>query len=440
MKKKKKNSVRRPFSAQKRLDRILSNLDGETDYTFDHKRGDEHLLRPQVLSVAGNRELFNTLCRRDYHYLTNLPIRAEERILPLLLPQSVLGRAQNGHGMFCDERGKPLLFKDATIENVISGIGTEGLGIRCMEIRKGRQRLLDNLETFLIGCLDQQKITFGPAYDENKNPLGVSFLEGLTLDTEAFLKGFELGVMMDNWRNRQRTAKHFKVTLSGHPLILGGGESLLVNYNRFIECGMTEQQVSDEVNTPDTLQKLRELEVVVSENESSFSPGPVSLYFRRMVGSGISDDAAIVYIGKTYGTDAMYGCFVADAADTYDKYVEDYVEGGTDEKLLRTLHQRMQSIGKSKVSQKEVSRLIYFSAKDNDPQIDVSSSHRRLIQIEPGSKKPTLLNHLAYIKGEKPYRIPMGYNRYDSDKFYTRIAERADILRLNWKDGSKSEF
>ncbi|MBN2289142.1 MAG: hypothetical protein JXQ83_07400 [Candidatus Glassbacteria bacterium] len=432
MKKKKRNKGPRSLKIQKELDRILSGLSGTVDYTFDHQRSEEPLFSPRVLSVAGNRELFNSLALRDYHYLRNLPILAAERILPLLLPQSVWGRARNGHGMFCDEQGRPLVFADATFDHVITGIGNEDLGIHGLEVKRLRQRLLDNLEKFLLGCLETERAAFGPPDDEAGNPLGVKFLDGVSLDTSAFLKGFALGVMMDNWRCRQQAAKHFRVTLSGQPLVLGGGESLLVDYDRFIQVGLTEEQAADEASSAETLGKLRELRVIVPDRDSTLKRRPVGVYFRRMIGPGISDDAAIVYLGKTYGVDALYGCFVADAADTYDKYLADYVEGGTDEKLLQTLRKRLGSRGKSLADDQEVRRMIYFSAKANDPPIDVSSSHRRLIQVEPGSKKPTLLNHLTYVDGGEPARIPMGYNRYDSDKFYAAIAQRAEILRLGW--------
>jgi len=197
MKKKKKRTAK-PFKVQKDLDRILASLNGKVDYTFDHQRTEELVVSPQALSVAGNRELFNRLCRRDFHYLRNLPVLAAERILPLLLPQSIWGRARNGHGMFCDERGRSLMFPDASFENVITGIGTEDLGIHGREVKSRRQRLLDNLEKFMLHCLEEERITFGPPDNESSNPLGVRFLEGISLDTSAFLKGFELGVMMDN--------------------------------------------------------------------------------------------------------------------------------------------------------------------------------------------------------------------------------------------------
>ncbi|MEA2062646.1 MAG: hypothetical protein U9P14_03005 [Gemmatimonadota bacterium] len=432
MKKKKRKRASGQFRTQKELDRILAGLHGEVDYTFDHQRNEERRLGPRVLSIAGNSDLFNSLACRDYLYLRNLPILASDSILSLLLPQSVWGRAQNGHGMFCDEQGRQLMFPDATFDNVISGIGTDVLGIHSLEVRSRRQRLLDDLEEFLLRCLETERITLGPQDDRSTNPLGVKFLENVTLDTAGFLKGFILGVLMDNWRERKKTAGHFKVTLRGDPLILGGGESLPVDYERFIQSGLTEQRAADYIHTPEQLEELRRIGILVTGEQTDTKTRPVGVYFRRTAGLGISDDAATVYMGKTHGIDAMYGLFVADAADTYDKYLEHYLSGGNDEKLLRTVVESLGSKGRDIFTSQELHHLIYFSAKDNDPRINISSSHRRLIQIEPGAKKPTFLNHLTYVQGGKPARIPLGYNRYDSKKFYDALGERASILRLEW--------
>ena len=127
----------------------------------------------------------------------------------------------------------------------------------------------------------------------------------------------------------------------------------------------------------------------------------------------------------------MYGALLADAADTYDKFVEDYIEGGYDEKLVRIVSRAL-SRKSPFISDTEIRRAIYFSAKANYPPLDVSSSHRRLIQIEPGAREPTFLNHLAFVEGRKPARIPLGYNRFDSRKFYKGLEDRAAILRLGW--------
>ena len=333
--------------------------------------------------------------------------------------------------MFFDDQGRPLCFPDTTIDDVILAIGSEELGIRNHLVKVHRQKILESLERLLLESIPGKKYTFGSAESGRGNPLGIIFLEGVSVDAEPFFKGFVLGGVMDNWKKRRRAAKHFKVTLRGEPLILGGGESLLVDMEKFTQVGLTEQIAADRVFSDEEIRSLRELEVIVDETYGDKRNKPLGVFFRRMPGPGVSDDAAIIYVGKTYGTDAMYGALLADAADTYDKYVDTYVQGGHDEKMVNLISKHM-ARGGPFVSEEEIRHLIYFSAKANDPALDISSSHRRLIQIEPGSKIPTFLNHLAFVQGEKPARFPMGYNRFDSKKFYEGVSQRAEVLRLDW--------
>ena len=60
---------------------------------------------------------------------------------------------------------------------------------------------------------------------------------------------------------------------------------------------------------------------------------------------------------------------------------------------------------------REIFALIHGAAKRNDPTINLSSSHRRLIQFEPGAKVPTLLNHWRFLQGELLYDINLGFSR-----------------------------
>jgi len=333
--------------------------------------------------------------------------------------------------MFFDDQGRPLCFPDATIDDVILAIGSEELGIRNHLVKVHRQKILENLQHLLVESVSRQRITFGSAESGQSNPLGILFLEGISVDAEPLLKGFVLGGMMDNWKKRRRAVRHFKVTLRGEPLILGGGESLLADRRKLARVGLTERIAADRVFSDEEIRSLRELEVIVNSTAHNKQKKPLGVFFRRMPGPGVSDDAALVYVGKTYGIDAMYGAMLADAADTYDKYVDTYAEGGHDEKMVNLISRHM-ARGGPFVSEEEIRRLIYFSAKANDPPLDISSSHRRLIQIEPGSKIPTFLNHLAFVQGGKPARFPMGYNRFDSKKFYEIVNQRAEVLRLDW--------
>lgn len=424
----------RRTSSRARLDQInliLAGLHGEADPRYDHSCEEERKLRSRVYSVADSRPFFNSLASRDYLYLKTLPIQAAPHVLPLLLPQSVCGRAQNGHGMFFDEQSGPASFPDATIDDVILAVGSEELGLQSRQVRFQRQQLLKELGNFLDRVLSDEVVSFGPVDDPERNPLGIKFLEGVSFEAASFFKGFILCGLMDNWKLRRTTADHFKVTLSGEPLILGAGESLVVDREKFLQAGLTEQIASEKEFGAEELDNLRDLGVIIQESAGRPPKKAVGMYFRRMVGLGISDDAALIYLGKIYGEAAMYGGLLADAADTYDKYVEVYVTGGYDELLVASLLSRLGGLD-SFVSKQEIRRLIYFSAKANEPPLDISSSHRRLLQIEPGGKVSTFLNHLCYVRGDKPARIPLGYNRFDSDKFYRGISQRAEVLKMEW--------
>jgi len=430
--KKKKGAPRRGGRRRSGLDSLFANLKGEIDYSWDHSRPEEKRPTPRLLSVRTDRALFNQTAARDYLYLRQLPFACCARVLPLLLPQSVHGRSQNGHGLFMDEYGSPLIFPDARMEDAFAGIGEDVLGLSVAQAKRLRQEILENLESLLSRAIHEGVLNFGDPEDSLANPLGLSILTGKEFEILSFLRGFVLAVRMDNWRNRSLTLKHFEVDLRGEPLTLGGGESLLVSWSRLTASGLTEQIASSEEFDTARLESLRQAGVILPDDYSG-NPSPETLYFRRMIGPGVSDDAAMVFVGKTWGETAMYGAFVADAVDTYDKFLERYSSGGSDEALADRLLARLPADKTPLVTETDIRRLIYFAAKWNFPTLDISSSHRRLIQIESGARVPTFLNHLAFVKGAKPARIPLGYNRFDSAKFYRGVTDRALILRLGWE-------
>ena len=403
----------------------------ETDYNFDHSSAEgKNIVRPRILSVFQHRDMFNTYAVRDYLYLKTLPIKCSPEVIPLLLPQSVAGRAQNGHGMFIDESGRPLLFRDASIDHAVTAIGSGELGIRDIDIRHKRQAVLTRLSSLMDTIAQNENFRFPDNHHDQLNPLGISFLFNLEIDSMEFIKGFIMSGLMDNFEYREKAVELFKVNLRGEPLFLGGGINMIVDSVKFQQVGLTEDAVSDNVLKDEEIEHLRELGVI----RGIADPGPAqtqaNVYFRRAIGPGVSDDAAMIFLGKTYGVSAMAGAFLADAVDTYDKYVYNYAECGTDEDIAFRLKKQLGD--KVSIDDKEIMRLIYFSAKSNYPSTEVSSSHRRLIQVEPGAKWTTFENHVAYVQGQKYYTIPLGYNRYDSDKFYGEISERAKILKLGW--------
>jgi hypothetical protein len=74
--------------------------------------------------------------------------------------------------------------------------------------------------------------------------------------------------------------------------------------------------------------------------------------------------------------------------------------------------------------------LIHAAAKANDPPVNVSSSHRRLIQVEPFSKVPTVLNHWRFLQGELVYEIKLGFSRVPARDFYGAAHARLEAAGL----------
>ena len=73
---------------------------------------------------------------------------------------------------------------------------------------------------------------------------------------------------------------------------------------------------------------------------------------------------------------------------------------------------------------REILGLIHTAAKANDPSVNVSSSHRRLIQFERHSTVPTVLNHWRFVQGELVYEIKLGFARVPAREFYTAAFAR----------------
>jgi hypothetical protein len=65
--------------------------------------------------------------------------------------------------------------------------------------------------------------------------------------------------------------------------------------------------------------------------------------------------------------------------------------------------------------------------------VNLSSSHRRLIQYEPRAKVPTLLNHWRFLQGKTLYNIKLGFARVPATEFYPLAAQRLDKAGLGVK-------
>lgn len=364
--------------------------------------------------------------RRDLKAMKKrVDLSLEGPLWDALLVQSVLGHAYQGH---CEFREVDFRFTNATITDIIHAAGLD-----VQKIKHARQELVNGVYEWIDEALSgshHPRLTV-----RNKPLLGLQFLRDYAVDPVAVLKGMVIAGFMDNYAMRMKTVDHYKQTLNGKPLEIGGGESYLVNVQQLRKMGFDFTDLATRENSEEDIEYLREVGIIVEERTQKGKIEPA--YVRRTVGPGTSDDLAFIIVGTLFGQEdiglgisAMLGAFVVDAVDTYDKCVSYPVEKGLDEQIGDWIQSAWrQQTGSSLVTDGEIMSVIYFSAKANTPYVSVSSSHRRLIEY-PGERKlrPTIVEHMAFVQGQPTGRFEVGFNRMDSDVFYNRVRSRVQAL------------
>ncbi len=402
-------------AAVDRLEATFDRLAGYQNDTFDHRyRCRDGASPPKILSVIRDRDLFRECVHLDYAYLMAQKFAASSDFLKRLLPQSVLGRAQNGHGWFMDSKGRSLLFADATFDRVCSVI--EGLDPQLghQQVRAWRNQQIDRLIKHLVNHFQDPFI----ALEDEQGPLfGIDFFKGRVVAGEPFIKGLVLAGQMDDPDCRQRSLALLPFDFNGYELELGYGGQEVVRPARLVQLSLGD--TGARAFSLAEFRHLVELEIIFDEKKFYDFPQFDQAYFRRCLGEGVSDDLALLYIGRCYGFDALLGAFLSDAVDTYDKFLLQCYPGGMDGYLVNQLISlSYKTCGASPVEEEELARLINFAAKLNLPTTRLSSSHRRLIQYESGCDQPTLLQHGKFLAGEKLTRTHLGFSREPAEKFY----------------------
>ncbi len=425
MRRRRDNRKRRGRRVEDLLDRMRPGRGGRRQEAAeadarDH-RSDKRWQGFRTLDFHRNRELFDKLVTLDYDFLLAQNFTATPRVLADLLPQSVVGRAQNGHGWFTDEFGTSLHFPDATFERVLTVLEAADPNLKGQLVRHRRGRMLDRFASWLFERLDQPELEL---VVDGQPLFGVTFLPEGKVDTRAFLTGLVLAGFMDDWSYRRTTMLQHKRTFAGMPFHMGGGEILIVDRAAFELCGLGDTGAT--VFLDDQLRTLKDIGVVCANRHATYSfPDFDQAFFRRQMGDGVCDDLALIYVGAKYGYGAMLGAFVMDAIDTYDKYLLDLTWGGFDTALAGRIQKHFrQTEDAPLVCDSAILDLIHFAAKRNDPPINLSSSHRRLIQVEKHSAVPTLLNHWRFLQGKEVYEIDLGFSRVPAREFYKMAWKR----------------
>jgi hypothetical protein len=383
--------------------------------------------------------LFQELARKDLSCMVeDLELDLRDPVIKILLVQSVLGHAQNGHGEFfrhAMENGVPAyIFPHSTIPDII-----KAAGLNVEKTKRARRRLIDKVFQWVDSALED---CFAQNGNErflvvNGEPLfGVNFLNDISVSSRYALKGMVHAAYMDNFQARTDTLEHFEgKALTGENMKIGGGESYLIDPNLLFMAGLDYEFLAKFAHDADSINYLRSLGVIVPEGSSNAE----TAFVRRREGPGTSDDLALLAIGTLYGRNkvkkgmsALLGAFVVDAADTYDKCVTYPAEKGLDEKVGEHIQQKWQErYGQPLVSRQEIKTVIYLSAKNNAPKINVSSSHRRFVQVKEGlgdKIRPAILSHVAYLEKRPIGNFKIGFNQVPSKKFYAVADKRLEQL------------
>ncbi|MBU1675680.1 hypothetical protein KKA85_07845, partial [bacterium] len=406
---------------------ILDRLGGRgagRDRRRDKRRGGRERFARGInyLTIRGNEDLFRKLCHDDFDFLLAQRFAAPQEVLRVLLPQSVVGRAQNGHGWFTDEYGSPLVFREATFDRVLTELERTWPEMRGDRVREARSRLVETVRDHVLARLATRTMGLETA---DGPLLGVDFLRGVEVDTRDFLRGMVLAGFMDDEAHRRMTVAWRGRTFDGDPYLLGGGEIRIVDRERFRLTGIV-----DPGSAPwddETLRDLERLGVVMPDRDGAVWSYPLydQAYFRRRPGDGVCDDLAMIRIGAEHGFDAMLGAFVMDALDTYDKHLARFTSKGSDLALAEAIQEAFRERTDAPlVAGEEILDLIWSAAKNNTPRTTLSSSHRRLIQTESRGRRPTLLHHQRFISGETLDDIKLGFSRVPAREFYGTARSR----------------
>jgi len=369
----------------------------------------------------------------DYMSLLNqVELKMDEKYRKLLLMQSVIGHAQNGHVEF-----KGRIYENTSIDDVVDALASsknpkihEGLGkISKSRVKKLRDKVLEILinpfERIMAGE-DVKSLT----NKKGKPLLGISSLkEAKIRNKEAFLIGGYLASRMDAYINwREEVEEKYGVEM-------GGGECVAVDLEE-LPSKLTLNNLS-EAEWGKALDILKKEGIVIDIDKEGVDTGIIredgtgnvkkvkssdtrkNAYVRHKLGKGVSDDAAIIIAGKIYGEEAFWGAYLFDAIDTWDKYSTWIIDGGMDEAFGNKLRKHIS------ITKDEVLKFIFLARKGSKFP---DSSQRYMLEINQEFDQTALESHLKFLRGENYTPMGIGHRRgparLQNSVFYQKLEQR----------------
>lgn len=353
-----------------------------------------------------------------YDFFENLDLAVDDNSKLILSLHSTFGRAKKGHGPFMGYN-RPEIEMERICK--ASGINPEA-------VKWTTYQMIKSFMNGIANSINKNKKELTTKAKENY--YGIEFLNRFPCGNEKeFFQGIALTGFMDVAEYRKKTINKFQKTIEGKILEIGSGKEYPINYKNLELHDISKKSLSEKEHSEEEIEEMKKFKIIDEENLKN--PNVKNTYLRHQKGFGICDDMSICAIGaRKYGIAGMIGGMLNDASDTYTKFIPTKISGGFDEYIARmTIELWKQKYKEELITEDEILETIYLGAKNNLKIGGHSSSHRRFMQYEEGSKSPTFINHLNFINSGKNAKFKMGYYQIPSREFYKNLKTRLETYK-----------
>lgn len=345
------------------------------------------------------------LIQQDFRYLkSSKRLYTTPKIEELVFMQSIEGRAHNGAGSF-----NKRFYVNTTIDDIVSALGRSP-----KVVKTKRQELIDEITEFAESAVAddprERLVT------KNGRPLlGIPQFKDRTVNYHDVLKGLYLGGLRDDPEIRKKTQGIYKINI-------GYGKCYLVNTKLMEGMGLDGETLAHQEHG-DRISHYKSCGLIVTTSQrpkAGAARHVKYLYIRHHIGPGQSDDGAIVASGLLYNVDVALGVFLADAIDTFEKYVSSYRD--QDKELALYIKDNYKFL---EADEKDVYELAYLAAIPEERVDEIpDSSLRYLLAVDDDTGQSTLEMHLNFIEGKPFQPIAVSYKRISSLDLYEFIREK----------------
>lgn len=330
------------------------------------------------------------------------------KIEDLIFMQSIEGRAHNGAGSF-----KKRFYVNTTVDDIVSALGRSPAATKLK-----RQEVIDEIFEYVDSAIAEDPRD--RLVTKSGRPLlGIPQFKERTVNYHDVLKGLYLGGLRDDPEVRQRTQELYGINI-------GYGKCYRVNARIMDEMGLDGEMLAHQDNG-DRINYFKSCGLIITEEKPkrSISKNMKYMYIRHHVGPGQSDDGAIVASGLLYSVDVALGVFLADAIDTFEKYVPDYRD--QDHEIAMHIKEHYAFLD---VTEDDVYELAYLAAIPEEKVDEIpDSSLRYLLAIDDDTGQSSLETHLNFIEGKPFSPIAISYKRISINQLYDFV--RAKLASVN---------